>query len=94
MVKARARLYVAIAVLDEQRSIMSELAAAGAVSPKTAVAPQTANMTREFDLKWLVYFIKQGLVGYTDDGRIWWNRSQTGSSFTFGARSTTTEELT
>jgi len=74
MAEARARLFGAVAVLVQQRNVMLELEAAGAVSPETAVTLQTVKMTSELDLKWLVYFVKQGLIGKTEDWRIWWNR--------------------
>lgn len=74
MAEARVRLFSAVAVLDQQRNMMLELEAAGAVSPETAVTLQTAKMTSELDLKLLVYLVKQGIIGKTEDWRIWWNR--------------------
>ena len=65
------------AIAGEQRRIMVRLKAAGAVSPETAVTPQTAKLTIWPDQRWLEYLVKQGIVGKTEDGRYWWKQKRT-----------------
>lgn len=58
----------------EEASIRSKLEAVGAVSPETAVTPQTAEISSGVDLSWLADFAKLGIVGKTEDGRYWWKQ--------------------
>ena len=61
-------------VLGEQERIMVRLKAAGAVSPETAVTPQTAKLTIWPDQRVLDSLVKQGKVGKTEDRRYWWKQ--------------------
>jgi hypothetical protein len=61
-------------VLGELECIRVKLKAVGAVSPETAVTPETAKLTIWPDKRVLDSLVKQGKVGKTEDGRFWWQQ--------------------
>jgi hypothetical protein len=54
------------------RSIEKKLRGEGAVSVRTAVMPEVAKITSERELVRMHYLVKQGRVGRTKDGKVWW----------------------
>jgi hypothetical protein len=54
------------------RNIEDKLRRVGAVSPDTAITPEAVKITSERELGWLNHLVKQGRVGKTKDGRVWW----------------------
>jgi phosphoglycerate dehydrogenase-like enzyme len=54
------------------KNIEKKLLRVDAVSIATAVTPETAKITSERELGWLNSLVKQGRIGRTKDGRVWW----------------------
>lgn len=54
------------------KNIEKKLRRKGAVSRKTAVTPEEAEITSKRELGWIDYLVKQGKVGRTEDGKVWW----------------------
>lgn len=54
------------------KSIEKKLRGEGAVSAGTAVIPEAAKITSKRESYWLNHLVKQGRVGRTKDGKVWW----------------------
>jgi hypothetical protein len=54
------------------KSIEKKLCDGGAISAKTAVTPEAATIASGEELRWMRNLVKQGKVGRTRDGRVWW----------------------
>lgn len=54
------------------KRIENKLRRAGAISAKTAVMPEAAGITSEPESGLLNHLVKQGRVGRTEDGGVWW----------------------
>ena len=63
---------MAAAIIAAKKNIEKKLLKKGAVSPKTAVTPEEAEITSKREQGWLNHLIEQGKVGKTEDGKVWW----------------------
>jgi hypothetical protein len=54
------------------KRIEMKLREKGAVSMKNRVLPEEAGITSKRELGWIDYLVKQGRVGRTKDGKLWW----------------------
>lgn len=63
---------LAAARIGARKNIEKKLRRKGAISRKTAVTPEEAEITSKRELGWLNRLIEQGIVGKTKDGKVWW----------------------
>jgi hypothetical protein len=54
------------------KRIEMKLCEKGAVSRENRVLPEEAGITSKRELGWIDYLVKQGKVGRTKDGKVWW----------------------
>jgi hypothetical protein len=54
------------------KAIEKKLREKGAVSRKTRIMPEEAGITSKRELGWIDHLAKQGRIGRTKDGKIWW----------------------
>jgi len=63
---------LAAARIGAMKNIEKKLLKKGAVSRRTAVTPEEAEITSKRELGWLNHLIKKGKIGKTKDGKVWW----------------------
>jgi hypothetical protein len=62
----------AAGIIAARKNIEKKLRRKGALSPKTAVTPEEAEITSKRELGWLNRLIEEGRVGKTEEGKVWW----------------------
>lgn len=63
---------LAAARIGQIKNIENKLRRKGAISGKTAVTIEEAEISSKRELGWLNHLIEEGKVGRTNDGKVWW----------------------